>query len=103
MAKNNCIFISFAIEDERYRDFLVGQARNEKSPFVLVDMSVKQPCDNAWKTNCRTKIKGGDGVIALARKKVLLAVRKVVGYQVFEGKAIRGRKPTRPSRRAGQR
>ena len=27
------IFISFAIEDETYRDFLVGQARNEDSPL----------------------------------------------------------------------
>lgn len=37
------IFISFAIEDEQYRDFLVSQAKNERSPFTFVDMSVKQP------------------------------------------------------------
>lgn len=68
MATKNRIFISFAIEDSKYRDFLVGQARNEKSPFVFVDMSVKQPWDSTWKTNCRTKIKGCDGVIALVSK-----------------------------------
>jgi len=68
MAKKNRIFISFAIEDKTYRDFLVGQAKNENSPFEFVDMSVKQPWDSAWKTNCRTKIKGCDGVIALASK-----------------------------------
>lgn len=28
-------------------------------------MSVKQPWDSAWKTNCRTKIKGCDGMIAI--------------------------------------
>ncbi len=66
MAKR--IFISFAIEDKLLRDFLVGQARNEKSPFEFVDMSVKQPWDSQWKTNCRRKIKGCDGVIAIVTK-----------------------------------
>lgn len=59
------IFISFAIEDARLRTMLVGQARNENTPFELVDMSVKEPWDNAWKTNCRIRIKGCDGVIAI--------------------------------------
>ncbi len=62
------VFISFAIEDVTQRDFLVGQAKNEKSPFELVDMSVKEPWDEKWKTNCRTKIKGCNGVIALISK-----------------------------------
>lgn len=66
MAKR--VFISFAIEDAKYRDFLVGQARNEKSPFEFTDMSVKEPWDSQWKTQCRTKIKGCDGVIALVSK-----------------------------------
>jgi len=68
MARNNRIFISFAVEDKTYRDFLVGQAKNKNSPFEFVDMSVKQPWDNAWKTNCRMKIKGCDGMIALVSK-----------------------------------
>lgn len=59
------IFVSFAIEDSNLRDFLVGQARNNKSPFEFVDMSVKQPWSNQWKTKCRTKIKGCDGVLAI--------------------------------------
>lgn len=28
-------------------------------------MSVKKPWDSSWKTNCRQKIKGCDGVIAI--------------------------------------
>ena len=59
------IFTSFAIEDERKRDLFVGQARNEKVPYELVDMSVKKPWDSYWKTNCRRKIRGCDGVIVL--------------------------------------
>jgi hypothetical protein len=66
MAKR--IFISFAIEDVSLRDLLVGQARNENTPFEFVDMSVKQPWDSAWKTNCRTKIKGCDGMIIIVTK-----------------------------------
>lgn len=62
------IFISFAIEDKRFRDFLVAQAKNDKSPFELVDMSVKEPWKSDWKDKCRTKIKGCDGVIGLISK-----------------------------------
>ncbi len=62
------IFISFAIEDEKYRDFLVGQARNENSPFDFVDMSVKEPWKTDWKEKCRTKIISCDGVIGLVSK-----------------------------------
>lgn len=68
MASNHRIFISFAVEDSKYRDFLVGQARNGKSPFSFVDMSVKEPWSEQWKTNCRTKIRGCDGMIALVSK-----------------------------------
>ncbi len=73
MASNNRVFISFAAEDVRFRDFLVGQGRNERTPFSFVDMSVKEPWDSAWKTNCRTKIKGCDGMIALLSPKTLNA------------------------------
>ena len=62
------IFISFAIEDENLRDLLKGQARNKNSPFEFVDMSVKQPWDSKWKTNCRIRIKGCNGVISIITK-----------------------------------
>jgi antiphage defense system Thoeris ThsB-like protein len=68
MARKNRIFISFAIEDEWARDLLVGQAKNNASPFSFVDMSVKKPWDEKWRTNCRTKIKGCDGMLALVSK-----------------------------------
>lgn len=66
MAKR--VFIAFAVEDIRYRDFLSGQAKNEKSPFEFVDMSAKQPWDEKWKTNCRSRVSGCDGVVALISK-----------------------------------
>jgi hypothetical protein len=68
MATKHRIFVSFAMEDKTYRDFLVGQAKNEKSPFEFVNMSVLEPWDSQWKSNCRTRIKGCDGMIALLSK-----------------------------------
>lgn len=68
MATSNRVFVSFAIEDKTYRDFFCGQAKNEKSPFEFVDLSVKEPWDEKWKTNCRSRIKGCDGMIALISK-----------------------------------
>lgn len=63
------IFISFAIEDVEYRDHLVQQARNHRSPFDFIDMSVKKEWNqDEWKKRCRTKIKRCDGVIALLSK-----------------------------------
>lgn len=66
---NKRVFISFAIEDKWARGYLVGQARNDNSPFEFTDMSVKQPWDNTWKSRCRERIKGCDGVIVLLSKK----------------------------------
>lgn len=52
---------------------IVGQSRHERSPFEFVDMSVKEPWDERWKTQCRTKIKGCDGVIAIVTKNTATA------------------------------
>lgn len=68
MEKRKRVFTSFAIEDRLLSIFLHGQARNDASPFDFVDMSVKEPWDYAWKTNCRTRIKGCDGLVAIITK-----------------------------------
>ena len=63
------VFISFAIEDKRYRDFLVSQAKNERTPFHFIDMSVKEPwSEDEWKRQCRIKIKKCDSMIVLLSK-----------------------------------
>ena len=71
MAEKKVIFVAFAIEDERQRDFLKGQSLNTKSPFEYVDMSVKEPYDSNWKERVRTRIRRSDGVIALVSKNSL--------------------------------
>src|SRR5258708_31692108 len=67
------IFIAFAIEDARYRTFLSAQAKLDKCPFDFVDMSAKEAWDEKWKTNCRSRVKGCDGVIALISKNTAYA------------------------------
>lgn len=63
------IFISFAIEDKVYRDYLVQQARNSRSPFTFIDMSVKKEWKHSeWQEKCRIKIKRCHGFIALLSK-----------------------------------
>jgi hypothetical protein len=59
------IFVSFAVEDRNYSSLFHGQTKRVNAPFEYADMSVKQPWDSSWKTKCRTRIKGCDGLIAL--------------------------------------
>lgn len=68
----------------RLRDFLKGQAKNENSPFEFVDMSAKEPWDSKWKTNCRTRIKGCDGVIS-----IITPETKTADGQIWEMKCAK--------------
>lgn len=71
MAENKVIFVAFAIEDERQRDFLKGQSLNTNCPFEYIDMSVKEAYDSNWKERVRTRIRRSDGVIVLISKNSL--------------------------------
>ncbi|MCK1707717.1 MULTISPECIES: TIR domain-containing protein [unclassified Bradyrhizobium] len=71
MADKKVVFVAFAIEDERQRDFMKGQSLHTRSPFEYIDMSVKEAYDTAWKERVRTRIRRSDGVIALVSKNSL--------------------------------
>ncbi len=71
MAEKKVIFVAFAIEDERQRDFLKGQSLHTNSPFEYMDMSVKEPYDSNWKDRVCTRIRRSDGVIALVSRNSL--------------------------------
>jgi len=92
MADKKVVFIAFAIEDERQRDFLKGQSLNTKSPFEYVDMSVKRPYDKDWKDRVRTRIRRSDGVIVLVSKNSLTSTGQKWEIECAreEGKKIRG-------------
>ena len=92
MADKKVVFIAFAIEDERQRDFLKGQSLNTKSPFEYVDMSVKQPYDKDWKDRVRTRIRRSDGIIVLVSKNSLTSIGQKweIECAIDEGKKVRG-------------
>jgi hypothetical protein len=71
MADKKTVFVAFAIEDERQRDFLKGQSLNTNSPFEYIDLSVKEAYETDWKEKVRTRIKRCHGVIALVSKNSL--------------------------------
>ncbi|WP_230646750.1 TIR domain-containing protein [Bradyrhizobium sp. Leaf401] len=68
MADKKVIFVAFAIEDERQRDFLKGQSLHSRAPYEFIDMSVKEAYDSGWKEKVRTRIRRSDGVIVLVSK-----------------------------------
>ena len=71
MSETKVIFIAFAIEDERQRDFLKGHTKLAHCPFEYIDMSVKEAYDKDWKERVRTRIRRSNGVIVLVSKSSL--------------------------------
>jgi hypothetical protein len=92
MTDKKIVFIAFAIEDERQRDFLKGQSLHARAPFEFIDMSVKQAYDKDWKERVRTRIKRSDGVIVLVSKNSLTSSGQKWEVQCAkeEKKPIRG-------------
>ena len=92
MAGKKVVFIAFAIEDERQRDFLKGQSLSPRAPYEFIDMSVKEPYSSEWKEKVRTRIKRSDGVIALVSKNSLSSTGQKweINCAKEEKKKIRG-------------
>ena len=66
MAKKKRAFISFDYDhDLDLKTLLVGQSKNEDSPFSIADFSIKEAISKDWKDKARTKIKGVDVVIVI--------------------------------------
>lgn len=60
------VFTCFDFDhDEDLRNLLVGQARNENSPFEVADWSVKEEMTGDWKAKVRARIKRVDQVIVM--------------------------------------
>lgn len=60
------VFISFDYDhDQELKMALIGQAKNQDSPFSINDMSIKQAIDSNWKKYARQKIKQCDVVVVI--------------------------------------
>ncbi len=92
MAEKKVVFVAFAIEDERQRDFLKGQSLSPRAPYEFIDMSVKEAYEKEWKDKVRTRIKRSHGVIVLVSKNSLTSAGQKWEIQCAkeEGKPIRG-------------
>lgn len=63
------VFISFDYDhDVDLKNLLVGQAKNDDSPFEITDMSVKEELSGDWKEKVRTRIKKVDQVVVICGK-----------------------------------
>ena len=60
------VFTSFDAEhDEDLKNLLVGQSRNDDSPFEMEDWSVREPMSGDWKEKVRAKIRKCELVIVI--------------------------------------
>lgn len=92
MVEKKVVFVAFAIEDERSRNYLKGQSLNTRSPFEYIDMSVKEAYDEEWKRRVRTRIRRSDGVLALISENSLNSSGQKWEIKCAreEGKPVRG-------------
>lgn len=92
MSDKKIVFIAFAIEDERSRDFLKGQSLLGHCPFEYIDLSVKEAYVSDWKEKVRTRIRRSHGVVVLVSKNSLSSSGQKWEIQCAkeEGKSILG-------------
>jgi len=89
MASKKKVFISFDYDnDARQKDLLIGQAKNEDSPFDISDWSIKEHIDANWKAKARTRIKGVDVVIILCGHKTNTAAGVSAELQIAQEEKV---------------
>ena len=99
------VFISFDYDhDDDLKMLLVGQAKNEGSPFSIADWSIKEASSD-WKDKARSRIKRADQVIIICGKytdsatgvnaEIQIARDETKPYFLLAGRADGGnKKPT---------
>lgn len=66
MAKKN-VFISFDFDNDQFlKESLIGQSKNEDSPFTITDVSLKEAApEKDWEDKAKAKIKTADVVVVM--------------------------------------
>ncbi len=63
------VFVSFDYDhDKDLKDLLIGQSKNDDSPFEISDWSVKQELTGDWKEKAKKKIKQSQVVAVICGK-----------------------------------
>ena len=65
------VFISFDFDNDKFlKEALVGQAKNEDSPFEIADWSLQEAApEEDWEEDAKEKIKRSDILCVIAGKK----------------------------------
>ncbi len=104
--KKRRAFISFDYDhDSDLKTMLVGQARNEDSPFDIADHSIKEKLPGDWRSKARSRIKGCDVVIVVCGRhtasargvaaELRIATEEDIEYFLLAGRAdVECEKPT---------
>lgn len=98
------VFISFDYDhDSDLKVLLVGQSKNEDSPFEIADMSIKKSIPNNWKSSARRRICNCDVVVVICGKymksatgvnaEIQIAQEENVPYFLLQGRSDGGTKP----------
>lgn len=98
MAIKKRVFISFDYDNDlNLKNLLVGQAKNDDSPFEIADFSIKETISEEWKKKARTRIKGCDIVAAICGEhtdtasgvsaEVKMAQEEDVDYFLLKGRS----------------
>ena len=60
------VFISFDYDNDReLPDTLIGQAKQQNSPFSIADYSLKEPLTEKWRDEVRNRIRRADLTIVI--------------------------------------
>ena len=105
------VFISFDFNnDRRLKNSLVAQSRLRRSPFEIVDCSLKEEAPmKAWASKAKSQIKGADTVIVMVGTKTYKApgvlkeveianqlqinICQIIGYEDKDCPAVEGAGP----------
>lgn len=98
MANKKRVFISFDYDhDLDLKNLLVGQAKNEDSPFEIADFSIKEAISDDWKKKARTRIRGCNVVAVICGEytdtasgvsaEVKIAQEENVDYFLLKGRS----------------
>lgn len=108
MAKTK-VFMSFDYDhDEDLKTLLIGQSKNDDSPFSLADWSIKEHIDENWKAHARRRIRAVDVVCVICGKhtdaatgvsaEVKIAQEEGVPYFMLAGRSEGGNVMPRAAR-----
>jgi antiphage defense system Thoeris ThsB-like protein len=100
------VYISFDFDhDDDLKTLLIGQSKNEDSPFEIADWSIKEAVTGDWKAKARERIRAVDVVAVICGRytdtatgvtaEVTVAQEEKIPYFLLAGRADGGnKKPT---------